>query len=77
MEFCAHNKQDNGKETCTHQEEGAEAAEISEEFLHTDCFGIEGEVLSQVIVELVHVVVHVGKLLVLLPGAPCKGVSTC
>lgn len=60
-----------------YQEERSEIGEVPKELLDAHRSGIEGEVFSQVIVQLVHVVVHGGQLLALLPGGLCKDVLRC
>lgn len=51
---------------CTHQEEHAEVGQFSEEILHADRVRVEGEVAADALVQLLHVLVHRGQLLVLL-----------
>lgn len=61
---------------CTHHEEVAEVSQVSKEVLDANSVGVEGEVASQALVELLHILVHGGKLLVLLSGMLGKAVGT-
>lgn len=51
---------------CTHHEEDAEVGKISKEILHAQRVGVKSEVAAGVLVELLHVLVHGGELLILL-----------
>lgn len=51
----------------THHEEEAEVGQLPKEVLGANHVWVEGEVVAQVLVQLLHVLVHGGQLLVLLP----------
>lgn len=59
----------------THHEEEAEVGQLAEEVLRTDHVRVEGEVVAHVLVQLLHVLVHGGQLLVLLPRMLGEAVS--
>lgn len=61
----------------THQKQSSEVAQITEEFFYAYCFGIKGKVFSQVLIQLSHVVVHVGQFFILLSGTLSKAVRFC
>lgn len=52
----------------THHEEEAEVGQLSKKVLHADRVGVEGKIVADTLVELLHVLVHGGQFLVLLPG---------
>lgn len=60
-----------------YQKQRSEIGEVPKELLDAHRSGIEGEVFSQVVVQLVHIVVHGDQLLALLPGGLCKDVLSC
>lgn len=59
----------------THHEEEAEVGQLPEEVLGADHVRVEGEVVAHVLVQLLHVLVHGGQLLVLLPRMFGEAVS--
>lgn len=64
-------------QTCTphtHHEQDAEVGQISEEILHADGVGVKGEIAADVLVELLHVLVHGGQLFILLPSMLAEAV---
>lgn len=58
-----------------HHEEEAEVGQLAKEVLRADHVRVEGEVVAHVLVELLHVLVHGGQLLVLLPRMLGEAVS--
>lgn len=59
----------------THQKEEAEVGQVSEEVLHAEDLRVEGKITTRVLVELLHVLVHDGQLLVLLPRMLAEAVG--
>ena len=60
---------------CTHHEERAEVGQVSEEVLGAEGVWVKGVEAAQVLVELLHVLVHGGELLVLLPRMLAEAVQ--
>lgn len=58
----------------THHEEHAEVGQFSEEILHADRVRVKGKKAPYALVELLHVLVHRGQFLVLLPGMLAEAV---